>query len=250
MSPWSVVAPPHIRWRGCRRGPGPAPQGDELDPASSYAHSLLALSHFHDALADWTKDPPRALTATLLAARRAVELDDDDGCLTRSSVSPFSGPAATTTGLWKRCSARLRSILAVIAYQFLGCVAVFAGRPAQAVSALETVLQLDPQYQSRSLILADLSLSRLLLDDVDRAVSTATDAVHRDPENVRAYQRLVAALGHTAREAEARAALATLSHLQPNSLKRTSAPPIISVRRALALFNEGLRSAGWKGTFR
>ncbi|HWL72309.1 MAG TPA: winged helix-turn-helix domain-containing protein, partial [Burkholderiaceae bacterium] len=48
-----------------------------LDPASSYAHSLLALSHFHDALADWTKDPPRALTATLQAARRAVELDDD-----------------------------------------------------------------------------------------------------------------------------------------------------------------------------
>jgi hypothetical protein len=40
--------------------------------------ALLALSHFHDALADWTKDPPRALTATLQAARRAVELDDDD----------------------------------------------------------------------------------------------------------------------------------------------------------------------------
>ena len=71
----------------------------ELDPASSYAHSLLALSHFHDALADWTKDPPRALTAN--CNQRTVRLSSTTmtGCLTRCSVSPFSGPAATMTGL-------------------------------------------------------------------------------------------------------------------------------------------------------
>jgi TolB-like protein len=79
----------------------------ELDPASSYAHSLLALSHFHDALADWTKDPPRALTATLQAARVPLSSTTMIGCLTRCSVSPFSGPAATMTGRWKRWSGQL-----------------------------------------------------------------------------------------------------------------------------------------------
>ena len=224
----------------------------ELDPASSYAHSLLALSHFHDALADWTKDPPRALTATLLAARRAVELDDDDWL----SHALLGIAILWTSRNYDRALEEVQYAIAlnpsaVIAYQFLGCVAVFAGRPTQAASALETILHLDPQYQSRSLILADLSLSHLVLGDVDRAVANAADAVHRDPENVRAYQRLVAALGHTARGAEARAALEKLSHLQPNfseAYVRATYPFRFSEH--LELFNEGLRGAGWKGTFR
>ena len=224
----------------------------ELDPASSYAHSLLALSHFHDALADWTKDPPRALKATLLAARRAVELDDDDWL----SHALLGIAILWTSRNYDRALEEVQCAIAlnpsaVIAYQFLGCVAVFAGRPRQAVTALEAILHLDPQYQSRSLILADLSLSHLLLGDVDRAVANAADAVHRDPENVRAYQRLIGALGHTARGAEARAALETLSHLQPNFSEayiRATYP--FQFSEHLELFTEGLRGAGWKGTFR
>jgi hypothetical protein len=82
----------------------------ELDPASSYPHSLMALSHFHDALADWTKDPPRSLTATLHAARRAVELDDDDWPVSRvARQSPSCGPLATTTEHLKRSSEPSRS---------------------------------------------------------------------------------------------------------------------------------------------
>ena len=221
----------------------------DLDPASSYAHSLLALSHFHDALADWTKDPPRALTATLQAARRAVELDDDDWL----SHALLGIAVLWTSRNYDRALEEVERAIAlnpsaVIAYQFLGCAAVFAGRPTQAIPALETVLQLDPQYQSRSLILADLSLARLLLGDVDGAVAAATDAVHREPENVRALQRLVAALGHTAREAEARAALETLLHLQldfSEAYIRATYP--FQFAEHLALFNEGLRRAGWEG---
>ena len=221
-----------------------------LDPASSYAHSLLALSHFHDALADWTKDPPRALTATLEAARRAVELDDDDWL----SHALLGIAVLWTSRNYDRALEEVERAItlnpsAVIAYQFLGCVAMFAGLPAQAVPALETVLHLDPQYQSRSLILADLSLARLLLGDVDGAVAAATDAVHREPENVRAHQRLVGALGHTAREADARAALESLLRLQPDfsdAYVRATYP--FQFAEHLALFNQGLRRAGWKGT--
>src|SRR5262245_28554516 len=224
----------------------------DLDPASSYAHSLLALSHFHDALADWTKDPPRALTATLLAARRAVELDDDDWL----SHALLGIAVLWTNRNYDRALEEVQRAIAlnpsaVIAYQFLGCVAVFAGRPTHAVPALETVLHLDPQYQSRSLILADLSLSRLLLGDVNGAVAAATDAVHREPENVRAHHRLVAALGHTAREAEATAALRTLLLLQPDfsdAYVRATYP--FRFAEHLVLFNEGLRKAGWQVTFR
>jgi hypothetical protein len=114
----------------------------------------------------------------------------------------------------------------VIAYQFLGCVALFAGRAAQALPALETVLQLDPQYQSRSLILADLSLSRLLLGDVDGAIAVATDAVAREPENVRAHHRLVAALGYAASPSERGRRWGRSCVCSQTSPKRMSAPPI------------------------
>jgi TolB-like protein/Flp pilus assembly protein TadD len=219
-----------------------------LDPASSYAHSLLALSHFHDALADWTKDPRRALSATLEAARRAVELDDEDWL----SHALFGIAILWTSRDHDRALEEVERAIAlnpsaVIAYQFQGCAALFAGRPTQAVPALETVLHLDPQYQSRSLILADLSLARLLLGDVDGAVAAATDAVQREPGNVRAHHRLVAALGHTGREAEARAALNTLLHLQPDfsdAYIRATYP--FRFAEHLALFNDGLRRAGWK----
>jgi len=224
----------------------------ELDPASSYAHSLLALSHFHDALANWTKDPPGALTATLLAARRAVALDDDDWL----SHALLGVAVLWTSRNYDRALEEVERAIAlnpsaVIAYQFLGCVALFAGRPTQAVPALETVLHLDPQYQSRSLILADLSLSRLLLGDVDGAVAAATDAVDREPENVRAHQRLVTALGHTAQVADAKAALNALLLLQPDfsdAYVRATYP--FRFAEHLVLFNEGLRKAGWKVTFR
>ena len=183
------------------------------------------------------------------AAHRAVELDDEDWL----SHALFGIALLWTSRNHDRALEEVERAIALnpsaaIAYQFLGCVALFAGRPTQAVPALETVLHLDPQYQSRSLILADLSLARLLLGDVDDAVAAATDAVQREPENVRAHHRLVAALGHTGREAEARAALKTLLHLQPDfsdAYVRATYP--FRFAEHLALFNDGFRRAGWKG---
>jgi tetratricopeptide (TPR) repeat protein len=222
----------------------------ELDPSSSYAHSLLALSYFHDALAGWTKNPPRALAATLQAARRAVELDDDDWL----SHALLGIAILWTSRQYDRAQEEVERAIAlnpsaVIAYQFLGCVAVFAGRPAEALASLETVLQLDPRYQSRSLILADLSLSRLLLGDLDGAVAAAKEAVRREPGNVRAHHRLVAALGHKGPEAEARTAFEKLLHLQPDfsdAYVRATYP--FRFRKHLALFVNGFQRAGWKGS--
>lgn len=221
----------------------------ELDPSSSYAHTLLALSYFHDALAGWTRNPPRVLAATLHAARRAVELDEDD----------WLAHALLGIGLlwvsrqYERAQHEVERAIAlnpsaVIAHQFSGCVAVFAGRPREAQEHLETVLQLDPRYQSRSLILADLSLSRLLLGDLDGAVADAREAVRHEPGSVRAYHRLVAALGHRGPIAEAQDALRKLLQLQPDlsdAYLRSTYP--FRLPQHMAIFAEGFQRAGWNG---
>jgi TolB-like protein/Tfp pilus assembly protein PilF len=219
-----------------------------LDPLSSYAHSLLALSHFHDALGDWTRDPPERLAATLHAARRAVELDDDDW-LSHALLGIALLWTSRQHDLAREEVERALALnpSAAVAHQFLGCILIFAGAPAEAITPLEAVLRLDPRYQTPALILADLSLSHLLLGDPDAAVGLSQRAIQRGQCNVRAYQRLTAALGHRGPKAEARAALDTLLRLQPRFCEAYVAatyPFRLSEHRAV--FIEGLQRAGWR----
>ena len=83
---------------------------------------------------------------------------------------------------------------APLARHFLACVLEFSGRPAEALPHLEAILRLDPQYRFRSLAIADQSLCHLLIGDFDKAITTAECAVRVQTGNVRARQRLVAAL--------------------------------------------------------
>src|SRR6476660_866342 len=83
---------------------------------------------------------------------------------------------------------------APLARHFLACVLEFSGQPANALPHLEAILRLDPRYRFRSLALADQSLCHLLLGNLDEAISTAEAAVRAHAGNVRARQRLVAAL--------------------------------------------------------
>jgi tetratricopeptide (TPR) repeat protein len=104
---------------------------------------------------------------------------------------------------------------APLARHFLACVLEFTGHPAEALPHLEAILRLDPHYRFRSLAIADQSLCHLLLDDLDEAIATAEKALRIQPGNVRARQRLVAALSLRGFSDKAQAAATELSRLQP-----------------------------------
>jgi len=63
--------------------------------------------------------------------------------------------------------------------------------------------------------LADQSLCHFLLGDIDEAIATAEKGVRAHAGNVRARQRLVAALSAKGLEERARAAAAELGRMQP-----------------------------------
>jgi Flp pilus assembly protein TadD len=96
----------------------------------------------------------------------------------------------------------------------LACILEFSGRPAEALPHLEAILRLDPRYRFRSLAIADQSLCHLLLGNFDEAILLADKAVRAQPGNVRARQRLVAALNLRGQSDKARAAAVELSRLQ------------------------------------
>jgi len=187
----------------------------DLDPTSARAWSLLSLCHYHEGILGWVTPRGDALRASLEAAEQAVACDDREwlaqglwGMGRMWTERDFSSALDGT----ERAVALNPS--APLARHMLACILEFSGRPAEALPHLEAILRLDPRYRFRSLAIADQSLCHLLLGNFDEAISLADKAVRVQPANVRARQRLVAALNLRGQSDNARAAAVELSRLQ------------------------------------
>jgi adenylate cyclase len=188
-----------------------------LDPGSAFAWSMLSLCHYHEGILGWAEDRTAALKASLDAGQRAVEFDELD----------WLGHAMRGMGrLWTErdhhaaLEGQERAVTlnpsAPLARHFLACVHEFSGRPAEAIPHLEALLRLDPRYRFASLAVADEALCQFLLDDFQASRASAEKAVRLQPANVRARQRLVAALSALGLDHEARVAGVELMRLQPD----------------------------------
>ena len=220
-----------------------------MDAGSAYAQSLRALTRFQGALAGWTADPASSLASTYDAARAAVALDDCDwlahallGIATLWKRRDYEGAAAEEE------MAIALNPSAAIAHHFHGCVLIFDGRPAAAIPHLRAVVQLDPRFPFLSVTLADIGLAHLLLGEFDEAVRMCERALAEREENVRAWQRLAAALGWLGQTEKAQAALARVFQLLPEfgSGYVDATYPFRDPAHATIL-GDGLRRAGWTG---
>ena len=188
-----------------------------LDPHSAYAWSMLALCHYHEGILGWKKDRASALKASLQAAEQAVQNDDRDwlGHALRGMGLLWT-ERDFATALEEQERAVSLNPSAPLARHCLACVFEFSRRPAEAIPHIDALLRLDPHYRFASLAHADVSLCQFLLDQPEAAWSAAVKAVRLQTGNVRARQRLVAALSALGRAEEARAAAAELIRLQPD----------------------------------
>jgi len=188
----------------------------DLDPSSSRAWSLLSLCYYHEGILGWSESRGAALKASLEAADQAIANDDRDwlgqglwgmGRLwtERDFASAFDGT--------ERAVALNPS--APIARHFLACILEFSGRPSEALPHLEAILRLDPRYRFGSLAVADQSLCHFLNGNLEQAILTAERAVRMQPANVRARQRLVAALQAQGLADRAQSAASELAKMQP-----------------------------------
>jgi TolB-like protein len=188
----------------------------EIDPTSARAWSLLALCHYHEGILGWADCRDAALRSSLEAAEQGVACDDREWL---AQALWGMGKLWTERDFALALDGTERAVAlnpsAPLARHFLACIFEFSGRPAEALPHLDTILRLDPRYRFRSLAIADQSLCHLLRGDFAEAISTAEAAVRAQPSNVRARQRLVAALCLNGSEERARTAAAELSKLQP-----------------------------------
>jgi adenylate cyclase len=188
----------------------------QLEPTSARAWSLLSLCHYHEGILGWAEHRGRALQSSLDAAEQAVACDDREwlaqGLWGMGRMWTQRDFDSALEGV-QRAVALNPS--APLARHFLACVLEFSGRPRDALPHLETVLRLDPHYRFRSLALADQSLCHFLLGDIDEAIAAAEKGVRAHVGNVRARQRLIAALSAKGLASQANAAAAELARMQP-----------------------------------
>ena len=93
-----------------------------------------------------------------------------------------------------------------------------------------------------------MGLAHLLTGEFEEAVRLCERSIAERRENVRAWQRLAAALGHLGRIEAAEAALGKVFELQPDfgaAYVRATYP--FRDPAHTAMFCEGLRKAGWHG---
>lgn len=219
----------------------------ELDPRSSRTHAIQGYGLYQQALLDWTRDPVGSLGSFYGVAQRAVELDDGNW---------LAHALLGMSLLWLRrdydlASEEVRRAVqlnpsAALAHQFLGCVLSFAGDPAGARPHLKAALRLNP-YRNVTLLLADLSLCHLLEGEHEEAVYYARRAIGEFSGDVRAWQRLVAALGHLGHRDEAVQALQQLLRRQKR-LTTAYLEATYPFRRPdhYETLVAGLRKAGWR----
>jgi TolB-like protein/DNA-binding winged helix-turn-helix (wHTH) protein/Flp pilus assembly protein TadD len=189
----------------------------ELEPTCPHGNSLMALYHFENGLLGGIADASTSLGSALSAARKACRYDPRDW---------LAHALLGITTLWverdheKAIELVERAIelnpSGARSYQFIGCVYEFAGRIAEAAEALETALRLDPMLQSQALVLSDLALCHLLLGEHEEALRLCGQALQHDPENGRALQRSLCALGHLGDRERAAATREALLGVQPD----------------------------------
>ena len=221
-------------------------QAISMDPDSAYALSMLALCHYKDAILGFSDNRHRSLNETFRAAEQAVRLDDGDWLAHAMFGIAF---VWTRRDFDRALEEEERAIelnpSSTWTRAFISCVLEFGGRPADAIPQLHTALRLDPYGPLKSLIYADLSLSHLLLRELESAVENAQKSIEANPQNVRAQQRLLASLGHMGRKDEARAALEQLMQRQPDfSLAYIDDTYPFKLAEDRAYFIDGLRKAG------
>jgi adenylate cyclase len=218
-----------------------------MDRTSGYAQSLLALARFQGALSGWLDDPKHALVSTYEAAREAVELDDRDWLAhALLGIATLWSHGAYEEAMAQEETAIALNPSAAMAYHFYGCVLTFNDQPAQALTMLQAVLQLDPRFQLLPTTLADIGLAHFLLGDCETAVQFCKRAIGEQGDHGRAWQRLAAAFGCMGRLEEARSAFAQAMKLQPrfaNAYVQATYP--FRNQAHAELFVNGLKRAGW-----
>jgi adenylate cyclase len=187
----------------------------ELDPTFVWALYGLMLSHYLDALNQWTESPAETVGQVIQAAQRAVAQDDKDP-LAQLSL----GLAYNLSGQQEQSIAALEFAVELnpslaLGNLMLGSFLGLAGRAEEGLEYLHKGIRLSPQDPSMWMYLSYGALVYFSAGRYEETAEWAKRSLQRRPDWPLAYRYLAAGYAHLGRMDEARAALKEMLRLQP-----------------------------------
>jgi adenylate cyclase len=223
-------------------------QAIDLDPTFSGGYGALALYQLQAAALYQKLDLSSAQRSAEALARRAVALDGAD-----AEARSCLGWALQARGEADGALAEIERALSMspnlaIAHGHRGATLIFAGRPREGLTALETCIRLDPRDPYLAVRLLHIACGLYLCSEYEASIEASKRLIRSYPDFPMIYRWSAAALGQLGRPAEAKEAL-------EKAVSRTPAAFDMYVRNRAPWFRpedhahlvEGLRKAGWKG---
>ena len=223
-------------------------QAIDLDPTFGGGYSALALYQLQTAALYQKLDLSTAQRSAEALARRAVALDGAD-----AEARSCLGWAMQARGEADGALAEIERALGMspnlaIAHGHRGATLIFAGRPKEGLTALETCIRLDPRDPYLAVRLLHVAGGLYFCGEYEASIVAAKRLIRSYPDFPMIYRWYAAALGQLERPAEAKEAL-------EKAVSRTPAAFDMYVRNRAPWFRpedhahlvEGLRKAGWKG---
>ena len=222
-------------------------QAIDLDPSFGGGYSALALCRLQAAAVYQKRDLASAQRSAEALARRAVALDGAD-----AEARTCLGRALQQRGEADGALAEIERALSMspnlaIAHGDRGATLIFAGRPNEGITALETCIRLDPRDPYMAVRLLHLACGRYFCREYEASIEAAKRLIRSYPHFPMIYRWSAAALGQLGRTAEAKEAL-------EKAISRAPAAFDMYVRNRVPWFRpedhahlvKGLRKAGWK----
>src|SRR3989441_1547138 len=223
-------------------------QAIDLDPTCSGGYGALALYQLQTAALYQKLDLSTAQRSAEALARRAVALDGAD-----AEARSCLGWALQARGEADGALAEIERALSMspnlaIAHGHRGATLIFAGRPREGLTALETCIRLDPRDPYLAVRLLHVACGLYFCSEYEASIEASKRLFRSYPDFPMIYRWSAAALGQLGRPAEAKEAL-------EKAVSRTPAAFDMYVRNRAPWFRpedhahlvEGLRKAGWKG---
>lgn len=218
----------------------------EIDPDLASAHSRLAYAIVLSMV--YFDAPPNGdrMDEALLAAQRAIELDDQD------ANSFFTiGRVHLARREYDRAIDALQHAIELnpahaVTYCGLGDSYAYEGRLDEAISQFETAIQLSPHDPFRWAFYSYRSLVHLFRCEYAEAAAWARRSIQLPQALYWAHSHLVSALGHMGDESQMRLALMDLMKIKPEFSVRFAREHLFYLKRheQIDIYLAGLRKAG------
>jgi adenylate cyclase len=185
----------------------------EIDRNYSQAYAGLSWAYIFDYQNRWSDDPPLALGLAKENAQLAIAKDANE---------PFGHFVAALVALFEQDFDRAQSeadqALSLnpnyaMAYNTLGSVRTFSGRPLEAIPLIEKAMRLDPAYGQQYQHF--LGVAYLLAGKYETAAAILTQRILLVPETDFSRAALASALGHLGEFEQARRVWSELKEINP-----------------------------------